>query len=288
MSTTGLRPLGLGELLDRAVTLLVRRFGVLAAAVAIAYVPFAFVQWVTIGWTVGREPGGLSRHEWDSLGIDLAAGVVTFCLARTAAAAIAHAAYMSRELSLGEAYRLAARRFGAQVVTNVFGALVAGSILFVTAIPVIVTAAIAGTPGTIPILIALGIAGLVAVVLGMWLFFAFELATIRIATRAQPGYTALFAALGTTVRRRPWRSLLAAVTLLLVQGGGALIFSTLGDLMPSRALHAFVTFGLGSAGTVLIEALSVTFLVAYDIDLAVRSEGLDLSVALDATPPVPS
>ena len=40
MLTVDLRPLGAGELLDRAVTLFVRHFAAIAAVVAVAYVPY--------------------------------------------------------------------------------------------------------------------------------------------------------------------------------------------------------------------------------------------------------
>ena len=289
MATADLRPLDLGEILDRAVTLFVRRFSAIVTAIAVAYVPFAFVQWA-LGWLVLYKTR-LTREEWSSFGLDVVLGVLVFALSRTAVAAIVGAAYMSRSLSLGAAYLLAARRFGAQIVVNIVTALIGGAILIVAAIPVIIMTIIAtsgGSRGIVPILIALGIAGVVAIVLGAWLFLGYELATVRLAAHAQNGYTAVAAALRATVFRRPWRSLLAAGTLLLVQVGGALILSGIAELMPSPGLHAFMMFGVGSAGTILIEALTVTFLVVYDVDIAVRYEGLDLAVALEVTPPAPS
>jgi hypothetical protein len=289
VATTDLRPLGLGELLDRAVTLIVRRFSTIATAIAVAYVPFAFVQWALLGRLVPYQ-ARLTREEWSSFSLDLLLGVLVFALSRTAVAAIVGAAYMSRTLSLGAAYVLAARRFGAQIVVNIVAALIGGAILIVAAIPVLVLPLVytPGSRGDLPIFVVLGIAGAVAVVLGAWLFLAYELATVRLAARAQNGYAAVVAALRATVFRRPWHSLLTAGTLLLVQVGGALIFSGLAQLMPSQPLREFMTFGVGSGITVVIEAFTVTFLVVYDVDIAVRHEGLDLAVALDATPATPA
>lgn len=286
MATSDLRPLGLGEILDRAVTLFVRHFGVLVTALAVAYVPFALVQWVLVGWLIARKPASrLTGDQWASFVVDIALGTLVFALTRTAVAAIAGEAYLSRKLSLGAAYRLAAQRFGAQIVTAIFATLIGFAILFVAAIPVVVTAIVAtagGGPGTVPILIALGIAGVVAFAPCAWLFFAYELATVRIATAAPNRYAALFTALRVTALRRPWRSLLAAVTLLFIGIAGSLIVSGLSELTPSPNLRLLMTLGVGSLGSVMLEAVTVTFLVAYDVDLAIRQEGLDLAVALDA------
>jgi hypothetical protein len=279
---TELRPLGLGELLDRAVTLFVRRFGILVGATAVAYVPFAFFQWAALVGMYGRQRTSFTRAEWMGLGIDLALGLLAYVLARTAVAARAHASYMSQTLSLRAAYRLATARFGAQIVVNIVSALAGVLILIVAAIPVFMIELIAvpgGGPGTA--LIALGIVGALALFPCAWLFLAYELATVRIVTDTQHLYTALFAALR-TVLRRPWHSLLAAFTLLLVVAGGTFLFSTLAELMPSQALRTFMLLGVGSVGSILIETLSVTFLVVYNVDLAIRHEGVDLTAALDA------
>jgi hypothetical protein len=286
MAVISLRPLGLGELLDRAVGLFVRHFAPLALVVAIAYVPFLLVQWATIGHVVSHKPQALRRDEWTSVGLDLALGMIVFGFARTAVAAVAHARYMSRSMSLAAAYRAAVARFPAQM----FAMLAAGVIecvivLFAGAIPVAAVALIAtagGGAGTVPILIALGLAAIAVAILSAWLCFAYELATVRIAYDTRSPYTALFSSLGATVFQRPWRSLLAAVILVLLIGGASLMFSLLGDLSPSPALRIAITFGLGGVGTILIEVLSASFLIAYDVDIAIRREGLDLAVALDA------
>jgi hypothetical protein len=283
MTSAELRPLGLGDLLDRAVTLFVRRFGALVAAIAVAYVPFDVVQWRLVGW-LDTYKATLTREQWTSLIFDLMLGSLVFALARTAAAAIAQAGYARRTISLRAAYGIAALRFGAQVVTQIFSLVIGFAILVLTSIPVLIVAGILGTPGTVPILIALAIAGAVALVLCAWLFLAYELATVRITAAAKPSYAALFASIRATVFRRPWHSLLAALVLILVVFGGSLVFSGISQLMPSPALRAFMAFGVGSAAAILLEALSVTFLVVYDVDLAVRREGLDLAAALEAAP----
>ena len=294
MAITTLQPLGLGELLDRAVGLFVRHFAPITAVVAIAYVPFAFLRWATIGHIVSHKPQALRRDEWTSVGLDIALGMIVFGFTRTAVAAVAHARYMSRRMSLAAAYRAAVVCFPAQI----FAMLVAGVIeclivLLAGAIPVVAVASIAtagGGAGTVPILVAVGFAAIAVAILSAWLCFGYELATVRIAYDARSPYTALFSSLGATVFQRPWRSLLAAVILVLLIGGGSLMFSLLGDLSPSPALRIVITFGLGGVGEILIESLSTAFLIAYDVDIAIRREGLDLAAALDAgaltAPPV--
>lgn len=287
MLPNDLRPLGLGELLDRAVTLFVRHFGVLVTTLAVTYVPFLFVQWALVGGLVMRKPATLARGEWLSLGLDVVAGILVFALARTAVAQAAYAVYMSQTPSLRTAYRVAVQRFDAQIVTFIFGSLVGAAMLLAVTIVLIVIAAIAalgGSSGAIPVLIAMGIAGLVTAVLSAWLFLGFELATVRIAIGTPRPYTALFQALRATMFRRPWPSLLAAVTLMAVALGGSLISSALLELIPSAAVRTFVTFAVSSVESIVFEALTVAFLVAYAVDLMVRREGLDLAVALDAAP----
>jgi hypothetical protein len=286
MGITTLQPLGLGELLDRAIGLFVRHFAPIALVVAIAYVPFLFVQWATIGHVVSHRPQPLRRDEWTSVGLDVALGMIVFGFTRTAVAAVAHARYMSRRMSLAAAYRAAVARFPAQI----FAMLAAGAIecvivLFAGAIPVIAVALVAtagGGAGTVPILIALGLSAIAVAILSAWLCFSYELATVRIAYDARSPYSALFSSIGATVFQRPWRSLLGAVILVLLIGGGSLMFSLLGELSPWPALRIVITFGLGGVGSILIEALSAAFLIAYDVDIAIRRGGLDLAVALDA------
>jgi hypothetical protein len=157
-------------------------------------------------------------------------------------------------------------------------------VLLAGAIPVIAVALIAtagGGEGTVPILIVLGLAAIVVAILSAWLCFGYELATVRIAYDGRSPYTALFSSLGATVFQRPWRSLLSAVILVLLAGGGSLMIALLGELPPSPALRTVITFGLGGAGSILIESLSAAFLIAYDVDIAIRREGLDLAATLD-------
>ena len=286
MAVTTLQPLGLGELLDRAVALFVRNLTPITAAVAIAYVPFAFLQWAMIGHLVSKTPQAFRRDEWSSIALDVTLGMIVFVFTRTAVAGVAHARYMSRPMSLAAAYRAAVVRFPAQIFAMLVAVVMECSIVLVAgAVPLVAVAAIAtagGGPGTVPILIAMGFAAVAVAILSAWLCFGYELATVRIAYDTRSPYTALFSALSATVFHRPWRSLLAAVILVLLVGGGSLMFSLLGDLSPSPALRILLTVGLGGVGSILIESLSAAFLIAYDVDVAIRREGLDLAVALDA------
>lgn len=283
MVTTDLRPLGLGPLLDRAITLSFRHFGTLIAASAVTYVPFAAVQWLLVGRIAVGNPGTFTGRDWALVAIDAAAAFAVFVLTRTALAAVGRAAYLARPISLRGAYRLAVRRFGAQILNLFFAGVIGSMALTFVSIPLTVVAVIAtagGGDGIVPITVAAGIAVAALTVVGAWLYVAFELATVRIAVDARQPYAAFFAALGATVFRRPWRALLAGLLLLLVTGGGALIVSALADLVPSIELRAAVWTALSAVEAMFVEVLSVGFLVAYDVDLAVRHEGLDLAAAL--------
>ena len=286
MTSAELGPLGLGDLLDRAVTLFVHRFGSLVGALAIVYVPLAIVQWRTLGW-LDTYKTTLTREQLASLMLNTIVGLLVWAFARTAAVAIAQAGYAQHTLSLGAAYRRAVARFAAQAVTLIFGTLIGMAIFFVALMPFAI--GLFTTFGSLrgpARVVALAVGGVVGLMLGAWLFFAWELATVRVAIAPKPPYAALFAALRATAFRRPWHSLLAALTLMLIVFGGSLIFSVLAQLMPLGTLRTTLDFAIAPASSILIEALSVTFLVAYDVDLAVRFEGIDLAAALDAAPPL--
>jgi hypothetical protein len=108
---------------------------------------------------------------------------------------------------------------------------------------------------------------------------------VRIAIGTPRPYRALFEALGATTFRRPWQSLLAAITLMLIALGGSLVSSALIELIPPAGVRTFVSFTVSSVESILFEAVTVTFLVAYAVDIMIRNEGLDLAVALEASEP---
>ncbi|GEM_PF-5046140 len=283
MVTTDLRPLGLGPLLDRAITLSFRHFGTLVTASAVTYVPFAVVQWLLVGQISVRNTGTLTGREWALVAINVAAAFVVFVFTRTALAAVGRSAYLSRPISLSSAYRLAVRRFGAQILSLVFAGVIGSMILTFMSIPLTVVVFIAtagGSDGIVPITVAFGIAVAALTMVGAWLYFGFELATVRIAVDARQPYAAFFTALGATVFRRPWHALLAGLLLLLVTVGGVLIVSALAELVPPVELRAAVRTALSAVEAMFVEVVSVAFLVAYDVDLSVRHEGLDLAAAL--------
>jgi hypothetical protein len=289
MASLEMRPLGLGELLDRAVTLFVRRFAAIVGALAVVYVPFAFVQWMLIGDIVTRHASTLTRAEWTSMGLVLALGLLVFALSRTAVALVAHDAYTSREVSVVLAYRVAAARVGAQLVALIVAALCEGIVLLIAALLffAVGTMVAAAGGGTIAVTAAGAIPGILALAISTWLAFGYELSTIRIATGAWNPLTVLFRSLDATAFRNPWRTLLASLTLIAFTTVVPLMFSALGDALPSAVLRVILSIGAGTIVGVLTEALGVSFLVVYDIDIAVRREGIDLALALDANERTP-
>jgi hypothetical protein len=283
MTVAGLRPLGFGELMDRAVTLCVRNAGLLLTVITIPNVLFALIEYGAVGDVLMRSAAQLTSSQWRALLWDVAIALVVFAFERTAAVVVANARYTGEPVTAAGAFRRALARTAGQVLNIVIALLAAAAILVALAIPFVVVATLAtagGGRGTVPILIALLVLGLAALVLLLWLALAYQLASVRIALRTANPLTALFASLRATAFRAPWRSLLAGLVATLLGTVLVVIFSAIADLMPSPGLRLFVDFGLMTVGSIAGEALTVAFVVAYDVDIAVRYEGLDLTMAL--------
>jgi hypothetical protein len=308
-----LRPLGAGEILDRAVTLFVRHFWPLVLILALVVVPLQiishFVQPSDLAKLLNdyqrllAVPAGHPEQQTKILR-EMSAGsaftpgsvlviliaVLVSPLATTACAILASVNYRGGPISVLTAYRQAVRRWFAQVITTiVFIALYIGLVIAIVLIMVLfvllvgMIAALSQTAGLV-VGIPLGLAFLAVALIGvLLLYFAWELATVSIAIEEpDPGR-----AIGRSFRRTLgrglfWRSVLAGLILVVVTFGGALVVGAVGGIL-AVLTHLSVLVSIFQAiASVVINALLVCYLVVYLYDVRVRREGYDLSLASQA------
>lgn len=278
MTTPDLRPLGIGELLDRAVTLAVRNAGILLLSIALVYIPFSLLEWALSG------DGLDSSAALPLFSLDTLIGLLMFAYGRTVWAIVIASRYAGKPVALRTALLAGARRYGAQLVALLAGALAAlgvvaaaGSVFIVLVL--LVTGGHGGTVAPVFIRIPL-LAALVP--LCVWVVFAYHLATVRIALGRPHPFTIVFAMLAVTAFRAPWRSLLCGA--LAIAGPKLLnVAFTATAIAAHGSRYGAIPFACGVAGMILGEALSVALVVVYDVDLAVRTEGADIGAALEAT-----
>lgn len=315
---TALRPLGLGELLDRAVTVCVRNFWVLAAI----YVAFAAlieifqylagpdrVQMMsaitealkqqTAGHpatdllkTLSQNPGTIGR--WDVLLI--ATFLLLFPLTEAAMTFAAGALCLGRPATFGEAYAVGLRRWPQLILLNLTYAA-AGVAVYIAVLIVILlfafvlAAAIYALKGIgVALAVVVGIVAFVAalgaaVVAGL----AYQVSLCTCVLEGAP----FLAAFGAGLRRvfegvGLRRSLLVGLAYFAIFFGLSIV-SSIGAGVLFGVLHSQLLGAIFSALTsVVAGAFSTVFLVLFYYDLRVREEGFDLQLSAGALPVAPS
>jgi hypothetical protein len=304
-----LRPLGIGEILDRAVTLFVRRFAVLVLILALVAIPIAVVQYATAPSMTGmladvqrvlslppghpEEQRAILRQLSQKNQVGAAGALfvllsaVLSALSTTACMIGVAQAYGGKLPSVREVYREAFRRWPAQlaaaaayvgiafVLTILLGLAVFLVALAVGALAVVsrVAAAAVGIPSGI-VLLAAFFAGVVL------LYFAAQMTLVAIALEEPNPIRGIAHGLRRTLSPGIFRrSLLVATVLFGVSLVGSFILlgiaSTLSLLTHLSALYPVIAV----TGGVALNALLTTFVVLYGFDIRVRREGYDLAVA---------
>jgi hypothetical protein len=309
-----LRPLGIGEILDRAVTLFVRRFAVLVLILALVAVPIAIVQYAAAPSTAGlltdisrvlSEPPGHpeeqrailrqisagNRAGGFSVGLVLIS-VILGVLSTTACIIGVAQAYAGKLPSVREVYREALRRWLQQLAAAgvLMGvafvlALVFGVVIFFLALAIGALATvskIAATVVGIPVgLVALAVfAG--ALVL---LYFAAQMTLVSIALEDPNPIRGIAHGVRRTLSPAVfWRSALAGTIVFAVSLVGSVVLISLAATL-SAVTHLSALYPvIAVVGSVGLNALLTTFIVIYAFDVRVRREGYDLALAAQATP----
>jgi hypothetical protein len=310
-----LRPLGIGEIIDRALTVYVRNFVALTATVLIViFVPLALAQYFLLGAQAGAfqsmfdvfrhaasgtpaSPQALERLiSYPELMLGYAFEVVTVVLspfAFNAVAAGVASIYAGRRPSIGASLATVFARWmqllgllaveilmvaGAYFVIVVLGVgIVVGSIAAANAFP-----DLARSPLTITALVLFGLALLVAlcVVCGLcalcMLFAGYAVVIERKSVMASVG-----SGFERIFNRQEWGKalVLMLVALLVAWGIGTLGAIAEFVVLFIRGLQA-VAAVVSALVAVVSWAVQMAFYSVYYYDVRIRREGLDLDMAL--------
>lgn len=312
MQNIDLRPLGAGEILDRAVTLYVRRFVAIATVLALVTVPLVLLQALASpgSFRVGDDllqilqAGGnsakagnvLARMARDSqftpaLGALLLAGVLARLLAWNALVAVIAGAYAGTVLSAGAAYAIALRRYLPQLAVGLLFigialvALVPLAVVYLAVIAAVVAltlaklrvfAIVAG------IVFALAFVALAAVVMA-WVLMAYELASVAVVTESANPIGSVSAGLRRAFGRGTrWRTLVAGLIYVAMVYGATIPAAAVGLLLGALTHQPLIAAAASAVAGVLVQGLLGAFVVVYATDVRVRREGLDLAVLAEA------
>jgi hypothetical protein len=313
VQNTELRPLGAGEMLDRAITLYVRRFASIVAVLAVVSVPIVLVQAIVAPQAahVFSDMGRLisaagnpaaSRAAADAISRDNTTGplaivvmlgasvvrVLMWCALITLLAA----AYAGARTTIGEAYGFAVRRWAPlMLVTLVFLVLGGFAAIPIVIVYIIVLLGVIGL-AALHYTVALAVVGVLGVlfvialaaVIGSMVFMAYELAAVAVITE-----TSSFSdAIGIGMRRAfapgmKRRTLAAGLVVLLVSQVGALPLIGIAAVVTATTHIDGLYFAILGAGGVLLDGIVAAFVVVFAVDARVRREGLDL--VIPAAPP---
>jgi hypothetical protein len=309
-----LRPLGVGEILDRAVTLFVQRFAVLMLILALVAIPVAIVQYAAAPTTAGTiadlqrllalPPGHQAEQRAILRGLAAGNRVGAFgfglillsaalgALSTTACMIGVAQAYAGGLPSVREVYREALRRWPAQIGAGLLFMALAFGLTFVLALAVFFVALAIGALAAISrgaatiagILIALGV-GLTFCGATVLLYFAAQMTIVSIALEGAHPIRGIAQGLRRTLSPAVfWRSALVATIVFAVWLIGSLLLlglaAGLSALTHVGALYPVIAV----IGTVALNALVTTFIVLYAFDVRVRREGYDLELAALAVP----
>lgn len=312
MTATGARPTSIGEILKRAIALYVRRFVPLFVILAVFAIPAAVLGAATapdlthllqLLGRIGSLPAGdtLERARllnefnhsapggWPTLYFN-AFALIFYPLSHTALIVFAAGALDGAAPTIASAYRFAVRRWLPQIA-------VACGFLAI-ALMVLAGFAIVGVIVGIPILaigflsktlerIAISVAGLIAfagaIVVFAVGFVAWRMAAISVAVDDGNPVRALVRGLRRTLDRPLLRRTLAvALTVIAFEWCGSLaILACVALIEYFTHLTALALIVDGSGGVVL-DGLSMVFVLLYMRDVQLRREGYDLLLAATA------
>ena len=316
-SETVLRPLSVGEMLDRAVALCVKNFVPFALIYMVYAIPLGVVTYYATrdfarlmeviaasvptqsvpghhasSVELQRQIGRLARpNVWLVL-----LGIGAFLISPLPAAALIDAVtgrYLGRKVSFGDAYRTALRRWLPLLGLNVmFGATAIALYLAVTiavfAIVLVLTLVTSALHGFgIALDVVFGIASLAAIVgLATLTFLAFQVAYFSCVVENAGVLRAFARGFDRVALGAFWkRSLLVGIAYVAILIG-ILIVSSAGQAIVLGIVHSAV---LAAAWATVVRlgtvAFTTAFIAVYYLDVRVRREGLDLQLAADALGP---
>jgi hypothetical protein len=306
VQNTELRPLGAGEMLDRAITLYVRRFAPIVTVLAVVAVPLtvlqaivsphagaAFADMARVFTTVGDAAASrhaaeeLSRHNQSSplAYLVIMVAVVVRLLMWCALVTVVAAAYSGARTSIADAYRLALQRWVPQLVVSlafmilgIFASIPIFIVYIIMFVAAIGLSALHQVVAVIAVLIV-GVLVLIALMclIGPLVFMAYELASVAVITEtANP-----VQAIGIGLRRAfapgmKRRTLVAGLVLILVSQTGTLPLIVVAAVATTMTHVDALYFAIIGTGGVLLDGIVAAFAVVYAVDARIRREGYDI------------
>jgi hypothetical protein len=281
MQGAQLRPLSIGELLDRAVTISVRAFIPLAILVSISAVPlqiFDRIMWpshfdtyadVVRVFTTWLPGTGASRGPHAPLmWLFLLIGSVLSLFTWSAFIAIANAELASTRETWSHALALGVRLLPSQVlVTLAFIGIAFG-------IPIWILIFVTGALGPI----VHGLTFILILLAGYsWLLMAWNLSTIALVLEGLTLRGAIRAGWRRTFTRpTAWRSYLVGVLAFGLTTQGTLPFAAIGALLAAVSHVGGLYDAVLVLGTIVLTVFTNVLIVVYAADVRARREGTDL------------
>jgi len=319
VQNTELRPLGAGELLDRAVTLFVRRFVPIVIVLAITIVPLFVLQAIATpesahifndmgrilaaagnaGTT--RDPTAdlekLNAGLLPSIGVALVAALARLLMWSAIVYVVAMAYINGTMPTVSDAYKVGVNCWPAQLLVGIAFSVL-GSICLMPLI-LLYIGILAGVfaltflhvnPVITIVFLIVGIVILFAgfALVGSFVYMTYELAAVYVVTEAPNAVAAITAALRRTASRATWwRTVVAGLVILAITQGGLLPLLFLSGLLVAVTRIDALYFAVFGTGTVLLDGLVAAFVVVYATDMRIRREGLDLVALTHAPEPQP-
>lgn len=307
-----LRPLGFGEIFDRAITLYIRNFRPFFAIVLVLIVPLGIVQYVLDSSQAGqidalldvlRHPGAKpppptallgSPAEIATLAIVGAAFYLLWPFALDAVAVGVARLYRNRPVTFTDCYAAVLPRWLSIVGTLVLQAaiFIAWYLAFLIVLFVSMLAAAVFARAWLP----LGIAGFAlafaVVILALLalapLFVALTFAMNSVVIERRGAIDAIASGFSRVFTRREfWRAMLFSLAVGAVLFGGSIVIAAL--VWAALLLHAIaVEVVLSSLLRAAFAPFSIVLIAVYYFDVRIRREGFDLEAELERMTPAPT
>ena len=312
-----LRPLGLGELLDRTFTLYRNNFwlfcGIMALPEAVTVLANLIFSLATRGQVKpfafppnpSAPPPDLAQA-FSQLGTVVGAasliGMIKLVIYAAAVAATMFgvaSVYLGQQSTIRDAYRKIGRKFGATLGLFILLGLIAFAVLVVVEIGAMIAAVAAGAvlsfispvlAGIIAVVVIVG-----AVVLALWLLMRFSL-SLPVVLLEDRGVIDSMARSGVLTEGHRGRIFLGLLVMFAISFGISaavtapstvpLVFMTMKGTFVPTWLVVVQSLSAGIAGTVTGPLLSIAIALLY-YDVRIRKEAFDLEAMLAASPEPP-
>lgn len=301
-----LRPLNIGEILDRTVTLYVRYFGLFTLIMLVVVLPLTIASYFSTygsgayqqvlqqashpGKTPASSPVLLSNvlQLEGILMLVLLLELLLLPFANTATASAVAELYRSRRPTWRQSYAAALRRWPAILGAEFMTAVIVGAVMFAGAFAfgAIFAAGILMVRGSTGAIVAFGVVAALLVV--VWILavalcaFAMGFAFIAIVVEGDGVFPAISSGFARIFNRGELgRAILVLLALVAISIGLYIVLGLVAALAQSLT-HSFALYAIITAPiSILSSAFTALLFAVYYFDVRARREGLDMQTQLD-------